>query len=70
VPLGPDPEPYVREVKRCVEAGFDHIAFHQVGPDQDGFLAFWHKELRPALERDGSAITPPRASPFTPAELS
>jgi G6PDH family F420-dependent oxidoreductase len=51
VPLGPDPEPYVRAVKQCVDAGFDHIAFHQIGPDQDGFLAFWEKELRPALER-------------------
>jgi G6PDH family F420-dependent oxidoreductase len=51
VPIGPDPEPYVRAMKECVDAGFDHIALHQIGPDQDGFLAFWRTELRPALER-------------------
>jgi coenzyme F420-dependent glucose-6-phosphate dehydrogenase len=51
VPVGPDVEPYVKAVKERVDAGFDHIGIHQIGPDQDGFLAFWEKELRPALER-------------------
>ena len=51
LPAGPDPEPYVRAVRACADAGFDHVGLHQIGPDQDGFLAFWDKELRPALER-------------------
>jgi coenzyme F420-dependent glucose-6-phosphate dehydrogenase len=34
-----------------VDAAFDHVALHQVGPDQDGFLDFWRKELRSALEQ-------------------
>jgi G6PDH family F420-dependent oxidoreductase len=51
VPVGPDVEPYVKAVRERIDAGFDHIAIHQIGPDQDGFLAFWEKELRTALER-------------------
>jgi G6PDH family F420-dependent oxidoreductase len=49
-PVGPDPEPYVEAVKKCVDAGFDHIGIHQIGPDQDGFFAFWRSELEPALK--------------------
>jgi coenzyme F420-dependent glucose-6-phosphate dehydrogenase len=50
-PVGPDVEPYVDAVKKCVDAGFDHIGLHQIGPDQEGFLRFWEKELRPELEK-------------------
>ncbi|MGH7314322.1 MAG: TIGR03557 family F420-dependent LLM class oxidoreductase [Candidatus Rokuibacteriota bacterium] len=46
---GPDPEKYVTAIKKYVEAGFDHVAIHQVGPDQAGFFAFYAKELAPAL---------------------
>ena len=27
----------------------DYVYFHQIGPDQEGFLRFWEHELRPAL---------------------
>jgi G6PDH family F420-dependent oxidoreductase len=57
VPVGLDPEPYVKAIRECADAGFDHIALHQVGPDQKGFLEFWERELRPAVER----TTPSRA---------
>jgi coenzyme F420-dependent glucose-6-phosphate dehydrogenase len=49
-PCGPDPEPVVEQVRKWEDAGFDHISFHQVGPDQDGFFRFWEQELRPRLE--------------------
>lgn len=55
-PVGPDPEPYVRSIQRCVDAGFDHIGLHQVGPDQEGFLKFWETELRPLVERQRTAV--------------
>jgi hypothetical protein len=29
------------------EAGFDHVAVLQAGPDQAGFLRSWAEELRP-----------------------
>jgi G6PDH family F420-dependent oxidoreductase len=47
---GPDPEPYVESLREFVEAGYDHVYFHQVGPDQAGFFEFATKELLPRLE--------------------
>ena len=49
IPCGPDPEPVLAEVEKWTKAGFDRIAFHQIGPDQDGFFRFWERELRPKL---------------------
>jgi coenzyme F420-dependent glucose-6-phosphate dehydrogenase len=49
VPCGPDPEPVVELVREWEQAGFDHIALHQIGPDQEGFFRFWEQELRPRL---------------------
>lgn len=46
---GPEPEPFLREIRGCLEAGFDAVALHQIGPDQSGFLEFWETSLRPAL---------------------
>ena len=49
-PCGPDiVEAVTSAAKQYVEAGYDHLYFHQIGPDQDGFFAFWEQELRPAL---------------------
>jgi hypothetical protein len=36
-------------VRTWEAAGFDHIALHQIGPDQEGFFRFWERELRPRL---------------------
>jgi coenzyme F420-dependent glucose-6-phosphate dehydrogenase len=48
-PCGPDPEPVLAAIRKWEEAGFDHIALHQIGPDQEGFLRFWRDELQPRL---------------------
>ena len=49
LPCGPDPEPIVALVREWEAAGFDHVALHQIGPDQEGFFRFWEQELRPRL---------------------
>ncbi len=49
VPCGPDPEPVLAAIRSWEEAGFDRIALHQVGSDQDGFFRFWEQELKPRL---------------------
>lgn len=49
VPCGPDPEPVLEAIREWQQAGFDHIALHQVGSDQEGFFRFWAEELRPKL---------------------
>jgi coenzyme F420-dependent glucose-6-phosphate dehydrogenase len=53
VPCGPDPEPVLEQVRTYIEAGFDNIYFHQVGPDQAGFLEFATRELLPRLADEG-----------------
>jgi len=49
VPCGPDPEAHLSKIEPFIEAGFDHVYIHHVGPDQDGFLEFAEKELLPRL---------------------
>ena len=50
--LGPDPLPYVEQARTFADAGFDHIYFHQVGRDQEGFFRFWQQELAGALRSE------------------
>ena len=49
VPCGPASEPIVERVRAMVEAGYDHIYLHQIGPDQDAFFALWEAELEDGL---------------------
>jgi len=49
LPCGPDPEPVLEEIRSWEQAGFDRIALHQIGPDQDGFFRFWQDEIQPRL---------------------
>ena len=49
VPCGPDVGPVVDSVRAFLDAGYDHLYFHQIGPDQEGFFQFWTDHLRPAL---------------------
>src|SRR5919202_2020858 len=46
-PHGPDVEPYVEAIGEWTDAGYDQLAFVQVGPDQERFFRFWEEELRP-----------------------
>ena len=48
VACGPDVEPILESVAEFVDAGYDHLYFHQIGPDQDGFFEFWSESLQPS----------------------
>ena len=48
--LRPDPGPHVEAIREFVDAGYDHVYIHQVGPDQEGFFRFYERELAPRLE--------------------
>jgi G6PDH family F420-dependent oxidoreductase len=50
VVCGSDPERFVQSIREYVEAGYDHVYYHQIGPDQEGFLQFADQELLPRLE--------------------
>ena len=49
ITCGPDPEAYLEKVQPYLDAGFDHLYFHQIGPDQAGFFDFAERELLPRL---------------------
>jgi hypothetical protein len=42
-------------IHRSRTPGFDHVFVHQVGPEVDGFLRFYQREIMPAL-RHGEAV--------------
>ncbi|HET7339340.1 MAG TPA: LLM class F420-dependent oxidoreductase, partial [Candidatus Dormibacteraeota bacterium] len=47
---GPDPQNQLEELSKYVDAGFDHVYIHQVGPDQEGFMRFCEREILPNAE--------------------
>jgi G6PDH family F420-dependent oxidoreductase len=53
---GPDVDRHVEVAREYAEAGFDHLALVNAGPDPDGFFAFFADELAEPLR----AIAPGR----------
>lgn len=52
---GPDPRRYIEKVQEYEREGFDHVYLHAVGPDQEGFLRFFEREVKPELLRRRTA---------------
>lgn len=50
VPCGPDPERHIETIRGFLDAGFDHVYAHQIGPDQEGFLRFYAREVLPQVQ--------------------
>ena len=49
ITCGPDPEKHAAAVRAYLEAGFDEVYVSQVGPDQQGWIDFFVREVRPKL---------------------
>jgi G6PDH family F420-dependent oxidoreductase len=63
---GPDPDPYIENLKEYEKAGFNKIFIHQVGSDQAGFFRFCERELIPRLGQmtgEEKSQTPDAAHP-------
>jgi G6PDH family F420-dependent oxidoreductase len=52
---GPDVDRHLEQIKAYVDAGFDHVAVHQVGPDQAGAIGFYRERVMPRLSELGAA---------------
>ncbi len=50
VVCGSDPDEHIETIREYVDAGFDHIAIHQIGPDQAEFVEFYEEEVLPAID--------------------
>ena len=44
-----------RALQEFIDAGYDHVYVHQVGPDQDGFIDFYGREVLPRLRQEVAA---------------
>ena len=49
ITCGPDPEKHAAAIREYLEAGFDEVYVSQVGPDQQGWIDFFVREVRPKL---------------------
>ena len=49
VSCGPDPDAHIENAKKFVDAGYTHLWFHQIGPDQEGFFKFYEEQVLPKL---------------------
>lgn len=51
VVCGPDAGRHLDAIRSFTDAGFDHVYVHQIGPDQDGFMDLYSREVIPELKR-------------------
>jgi coenzyme F420-dependent glucose-6-phosphate dehydrogenase len=49
VVCGPDRDRHLEAVREFVDAGYDQVYVHQIGPDQDGFFDFYRREILPEI---------------------
>jgi len=54
VVCGPNMDRHVEEIQKYVDAGFDHVYVHQVGPDQKGFIEAYARDVLPKFSRGGA----------------
>ena len=52
VVCGADPQKHLDKISEFVDAGFDHICVHQIGPDQEAFFRFYEQEILPEVRRN------------------
>jgi len=46
---GPDPERHIARIREYVDAGIECVYVHQVGPDQEGMMQFYAREVMTRL---------------------
>ena len=56
IPCGPKAQPILDAIDEYVDAGYDHVYLHQVGPDQEGFLDFAARSLLPEFDREPATL--------------
>ncbi|MDR6905268.1 G6PDH family F420-dependent oxidoreductase [Agromyces sp. 3263] len=49
MPCGPDVTKHLEAIREYEQVGYDHVVLTNNGPDPDGFMDFFARELKPAL---------------------
>ncbi|MDB5178174.1 MAG: putative F420-dependent oxidoreductase [Patescibacteria group bacterium] len=55
VALGPDPQRHIGAIQAFIDAGYDHVYVHQIGPRQAEFLRFYEREVLPQVKAGAEA---------------
>jgi G6PDH family F420-dependent oxidoreductase len=55
VTCGPDAGRHIEIVQKYIDAGYDHVYVHQVGPDQEGFFRFYADRVLPKIATRAAA---------------
>jgi G6PDH family F420-dependent oxidoreductase len=55
---GPDVDRHVNAIREYVDAGFDHVYIHQIGPDQEAFIEAYAKDVLPKVSSKAAAGSP------------
>jgi G6PDH family F420-dependent oxidoreductase len=63
VVCGPDPKAHLALIRKAIRAGYTDVCIHQIGPEQQGFLDFYERQVLPKLAADGQR---PRAEAAEP----
>ncbi len=45
----PDPQAHIDSIEQAIDAGYDHVYYHQIGPDQERALEFYETEVLPSF---------------------
>ncbi len=45
----PDPQDHIDSIEQAVDAGYDHVHYHQVGPDQEPAIELYEDEVLPSF---------------------
>jgi len=51
MPCSSRPEPFLEAIQAYADAGITHVCLHPVGPNQEGFMEFFRRELAPVMAR-------------------
>jgi coenzyme F420-dependent glucose-6-phosphate dehydrogenase len=46
---GADPDAHLLAIQKFIDAGYDHVCIHQIGPHQEPFARFYQQEILPRL---------------------
>ena len=53
--MGPDARRHIDAIKKFVDAGYDHVYVHQIGPRQNEFLRFYAERVLPRFKTEAKS---------------
>ncbi|MFP8954214.1 TIGR03557 family F420-dependent LLM class oxidoreductase [Natrialbaceae archaeon A-arb3/5] len=48
--LETDPQTHIENIETAIDAGYDHVYVHQIGPEQEPMLGFYEEDVLPSFD--------------------